>query len=330
MQKDKSETNCNKHQVAVLCSRIGGTVIGYKNADIEVRVAIDQNDLSTYVISKNHSDVNVFWQSIEKTKGNDLRYICREEVDILDVSIPTCYINNTKFKNLKEQSKFMLEIIRIVYETQPKIAVFHFDNRYNQGKHRFLVNEWMALMKQVGYDIHIETMKSSLYGIPNEKKWAFIIGVRKDIGIKPVFPEAPDENLSTKGAIGDLVDDNPDVVVSKTRLAYVKKYFYPGITLAEVKKITSDMDIPIHPTLYRRDKWNEPFFALNGTTTRPFHPIKERLLTVKEAMRLQTFPDDYVLTDNHSFNWIEICSSVPPNLIKSVAETLKSDILEYL
>lgn len=329
MQLPHDSRDNRQYQVAVLCSGIGGSVIGYKNANIDVKVAIDYDETSSYVIGKNYYDVNVFWQSIKDTQGKDLRFICREDLDILDVSIPSRYMNHEK-KDPKKQSKFLIDMVRIIYEAQPKIAVFHFDNRFNQGKHRLLVNEWIELIKQVGYDVHLETMKSSLFGVPNEKKWAFLIGVRNDIGIKPVFPEAPDANVSTRGAIEDLLSDESDIVVNSSRLEYIKKYFYSGISYKEVKRISNELELPIHPAHYRRDRWEEPFYPLFGSTIRPFHPILDRLLTLKEAKRIQTFPDDYKLTDNPAFNWKEICSSVPPLLIQHVAQTLKTDILDYL
>lgn len=319
----------NAYQVAVLCSGIGGSVIGYKEAGMEVRVAIDYDETSAHVIGKNYYDINVFWQSVKETRGADLRFICREELDILDVAIPSQYINYER-KESKKHSKFLLDMVRIVYEAQPKIAVFHFDNRFNQGKHRFLVNEWTELMKQVGYDIHLETLKSSLFGIPNEKKWAFIIGVRNDIGIKPVFPEAPDGNVTTKKVIEDLLSDKADSPITPSRLEYIEKYFYPGISYKEAKRIANELELPIHPALYRRDRWEEPFYPLFGTSTRPVHPVKNRLLTLKEAKRIQTFPDSYKLTDNSTYNWKEVCSSIPPLLMKQVAVAIKKDILDHL
>ena len=317
-------------QVAVLCSGIGGSVIGYRQANMDVKVAIDHDETSSHVIGQNYSDVNVFWQSIRNTKGQDLRFICREELDILDITIPSRYINQDNKETFKNKSKFMMDMVRILNEAQPKIAVFHFDARYNQGKHRLLVNEWIELIRQIGYDTHLDTMKSSLFGIPNEKKWGFVIGVRMDIGIKPVFPEAPDANVSTKGAIGDLLDTEPDILINPSRLSYVKKYFHPNIPYKEVKRIAFEHELPIHPAHYRRDRWSEPFFPLFGSTIRPIHPIVDRLMTVEEAMRLQTFPDSYRLTDNPSYNWKEVCSTVPPLLIQQVALTLKNDILRHL
>lgn len=329
MQVTECLSENKRFQAVALCSGIGGSVIGYSDADIDVRVAIDFNEISSQVIGNNYKDINVFWQSIENIKGEDLRFICREEVDILDVSIPSRYITYEK-GDTRKHSTFLLNMVRIMHETQPKIAVFHFDNRFNQGKHRFLVNEWTELMKQVGYDIHLETLKSSLYGVPNEKKWAFIIGVRKDIGIKPVFPEAPDANVSTKRVIGDLVESEVDVLINLARLEHVQKHFPPGISYKEVKQIVKEQELPIHPAYYRRDRWEEAFYPLFGSSIRPIHPIADRLLTLQEAKRIQTFPDEYTLTGNPRFDWKEVCSSVPPLLIKYIAETIKKDILAYL
>lgn len=330
MEGNKCRNAEKSHRVVVLCSGIGSSIIGYEQAQLDVVLAIDNDGTSSQVLSQNFKNLNLFWQSIENTKGEDVRYICKNELDILDIAIPSHYINSEVKESLLSQSKFLMDVLRLIWEAQPKIAVFHFDNRFNRGKHRLLVNEWIELMKQIGYDIHLEALKGSLYGVPNEKKWAFIIGVRKDIGIKPVFPEAIDLNVSTKYAIEHLLTENPDVKVNPNRLELVKNHFYSGITLKEAKNIAIELDLPIQPALYRRDRWEEPFYPIHGTNTRPFHPLLDRLLSVNEAKKLQTFPEGYILTNNPSFNWKEIWSSVPPILIKHIAKTLKKDILNHL
>lgn len=57
-------------------------------------------------------------------------------------------------------------------------------------------------------------------------------------------------------------------------------------------------------------------------SVRPLHPEEPRVITVREAARLQSFPDNHLFhpTIWHSFRMIG--NSVPPNLAKAVLETI--------
>lgn len=319
----------SNYQVAILCGGIGASIIGYKDACMNVNLSIDSNEDAIHVASRNFWDVNLFWQTMNKTKGEDIRLVCGEKVDILDVSIPYKHLEH-KTEKRKESEDFLLNVMRIIYETQAKVLVIHFDGRLNKGRHRRNVNEWLELVSFTGYDMHIEDLNATNYGIPHDKTWTVVIGVRQDIGIKPMFPASQDQLVTVKDVILDLQHSKEDVPLSLSRKVTMEKYFPPLISYREVKEIVNKEELSVHPYHYRRDAWDTPLYALNSTPVRPLHPVKNRLLTLDELKRIQTFPDNYQLSDNAFFDWVELASSIPPWLIKLVAESIKKDILDYL
>ena len=66
---------------------------------------------------------------------------------------------------------------------------------------------------------------------------------------------------------------------------------------------------------------DEPCLTITGAATREFvHPIEDRLLTLRECARLQTFPDSFVFTGSAASRIQQIGNAIPPMLARKMAE----------
>ncbi|WP_293822162.1 DNA cytosine methyltransferase [uncultured Phascolarctobacterium sp.] len=76
-------------------------------------------------------------------------------------------------------------------------------------------------------------------------------------------------------------------------------------------------------TIYLRLKYNEP----SGTVTNVrksmwIHPVLNRALSIREAARLQTFPDSFVFCGSKDKQYQQVGNAVPPFLAKAIAKQL--------
>ena len=81
-------------------------------------------------------------------------------------------------------------------------------------------------------------------------------------------------------------------------------------------------------TLYGRLHWDKPSYTITTYFNRPgngtyIHPLHDRLITAREAARLQSFPDNYIFVGTKGSLCKQIGNAVPPLLAYAIARQLK-------
>lgn len=81
-----------------------------------------------------------------------------------------------------------------------------------------------------------------------------------------------------------------------------------------------------HTGIYRRLRWDEPSVVIgNFRKNMLIHPSAHRGLSVREAARLQSFPDHYAFSGSIGLQQQQVGNAVPPLLAKAVFETIVAD-----
>lgn len=84
-------------------------------------------------------------------------------------------------------------------------------------------------------------------------------------------------------------------------------------------------------TLYGRLKYNNPSYTITTYFNRPgngcyIHPVKDRVITTREAARLQSFPDSYYFFGNQRDKLNQIGNAVPPIIGFQLGKQLKEQL----
>jgi len=90
----------------------------------------------------------------------------------------------------------------------------------------------------------------------------------------------------------------------------------------ELKASYSDTE-RTQKTIYLRLKYDEPSgTVVNVRKSMWIHPVKHRAISIREAARLQTFPDSFVFCGTKDSQYQQVGNAVPPMLAKAIAEHL--------
>jgi DNA (cytosine-5)-methyltransferase 1 len=222
------------------------------------------------------------------------------------------------------------EYIRVINHVKPKFFVA--ENVSGLVHHRNLeaFHEILDLFEDSGFEISWKLLRASDFGVPQDRDRVFIVGYRKDLGKRFVFPEPLPNRPTLKEVISDLNEiplgsfpnhENTDIGFSPIYMSRnrVRSWDEQSFTI-----LASDRHIPIHPSAPKMvDSPTEKGMKM-------FVPGSEgsyRRLSIRECARIQTFPDDYVfLYKNVRDGYKMIGNAVPVNLAFEIAKVIKQDL----
>jgi site-specific DNA-cytosine methylase len=122
-----------------------------------------------------------------------------------------------------------------------------------------------------------------------------------------------------------IPSDEPAATICKTEFGYELKE-------AEIKptwqmaRVLAGQERKKHFGLIRLDPEKPSPTILRGsggTTTGLIHPWHLRRLTISEIKALASFPEQFQIHGNYKEKWARIGNSVPPLLIKAIAERIR-------
>lgn len=332
-------------KLASLFSGVGGLDLGFVQAGFETIYA---NDISKDV-----------WETYEKNLGinidrRSLFNIPSEDIPKVDGIIggPPCQswsLAGEMRGILDERGKLFYEYIRVIADKNPKFFVAENVPGISSRTHKGEFYKITKKMEELGYSISINTYDSRDYGVPQERRRVIIVGYQKDLGttFEPPIPTHSKEGwknldgLSTNKwrTIKEAIYDLPEAVP-----ALDKNKPNPRVLFPNHEFMVGDFS-SIYMSRNRRRDWDQQSYTIQaGGRHAPLHPdscsMKKveddkweftgkdfRRLTVREAARIQTFPDEFIFYYNNvSQGYKMVGNAVPVGLAKAIGLKIAKDL----
>lgn len=345
----------NKKLTAIdIFSGAGGMSIGASMAGIDVVVAVEYDTHAAASFKANHPDTEVIDEDIRGVTLLD-----KYKNPFILFGGPPCQgfsTSNTKTRNIKnENNSLFYEYIRQIKELTPEWFVFENVEGITSFDKGTVVSRLEKEFKKLGYETNWDVLTASDYGVPQNRNRFFMIGNR--MGISFTFPEKHNVKITVEEAIKDLpklkngdsfellnykkVKTNSYIqlmrgkslkasqnYVSRNKEYVVERYKYikPGQNWQAIPKelMTNYKDISnCHSGIYKRLDPNSPSVVIaNYRKNMLIHPYENRGLSVREAARIQSFPDNFIFKGTLSFQQQQIGNAVPPLLAKAIFEQI--------
>lgn len=335
----------------------GGFSRGAHLAGLEVVRAFDNDPVLTYSFARNFPDTPLTLADISKLSGADVLRQTGSPVDGLIGGPPCQGFSMIGRRDAKDpRSKLVNHFFRLVAEISPVFFAMENVVGISRGEAREILDaglEWVPEHYQVSDPMVLDAAD---FGAPTQRRRVFIIGIDSRRGSMPDF-EAPRTEPAV--TVRDAIHDISNAVSAGTDEAGFDLWQLPhDNSLSKYARAMRSADgrftgnrrtrhcervrnrfSELKPGAtdqvgrHQRLEWNGRCPTLRAGTgsdkgsyqsVRPVHPDEPRVITVREAARLQGFPDSHCFhpTIWHSFRMIG--NSVSPFMGRAVLSAVSS------
>lgn len=329
----------------------GGLSLGFEQAGYNVILGIDNwaDALVTYRL--NHKNAQTLQGDLKNLQPEDIQK--KYSIANVDVIIggPPCQGFSIAGKRIidDDRNKLYKSFVRFVDYFRPSAFVMENVPNILSIGNGAVKDSIIKDFEELGYKINYHVLTASDYGVPQNRRRAIFVGLKDD---NFEFPEPylkVDQRVTTLQAISDLpegtVEDNgqyPSPPLSE----YQREMRKDSLTLynhqitvhtKETQSIIAMVpdggnykNLPqsmwsirkVHIAWTRMDS-RKPCFTIDTGHFHHFHYKYNRVPTVRESARIQSFPDSFHFIGGKTSQLKQVGNAVPPLLSKAIAIQLK-------
>lgn len=327
----------------------GGVSLGLRHAGFNVLGAVDFDKSACETYRTNHPDVLLLEEDIQKVSPEQFEKLIEKQLDLLAICAPCQpFSSQNKIRSSHDTRKeLILAAIPFVKKLKPKAI---FVENVPGLKRNSVFDQFIASLKKLGYSVS-EPLKlnASHLGVPQRRTRMVMIATNGiSLEVASTLPKRKPKTV--RSVIGEL----PPPTIGMTGNAVDSLHFarrHSPLNIERLRHIPKDGGgrdaLPLHLQLechknntassfsdtYGRMKWDDVAPTLTTGCTditrgRFAHPEQNRAITLREAARLQSFPDTYQFVGGVSAISAQIGNAVPPEMMRTIGRALRKALRE--
>ena len=225
-----------------------------------------------------------------------------------------------------QRGNLYLRFVEIVAKKRPKMFIAENVQGILTANKGEAVKKIAADFADAGYAVRTHLVNFSDYGVAQNRKRVFFVGVRRDIdrAFEIPRPTTPD-HIGAKAALKNVelaIHNNQHHKISQATREKLK-LIPAGGNFNDIPKDSPHRVKGMLSMIYRRlhpDKPSSTIIAGGGGGTLGYHYEQHRPLTNRERARLFGYPDDFIFCGSLSDVRRQIGNSVPPEGVRPLAD----------
>lgn len=344
----------NQPRVLDLFCGCGGLSKGFEDAGFEIVLGIDNDVAALKTFENNHLNSKTLCADLSNEQTfKMIKDAIDGDIDVIVAGPPCQGFSLTGPRNFDDdRNKLYLAVIKTVQLFKPKVFVIEnvpgMETLYNGQIKSEIVNRF----KKMGYDVKTKILCAADYGVPQMRKRLFFVGVLDNDSFEfPVETFNMDAYITCEDAISDLPsrEDSLGKELDEYTVEPITEYqkemrlgchiLYNHVAtnhtqlVKDVIKLVPDggnhRDLP--PGVGDSRKFNEawtryhskkPSKTIDTGHRNHFHYKYNRVPTIRENARLQSFRDDFVFFGSKTQQNRQVGNAVPPLLGRVIAQML--------
>jgi DNA (cytosine-5)-methyltransferase 1 len=348
-----------KMKVVDLFCGVGGLSHGLKLEGFEVVAGID-NDKSCKFAFEQNNHAKFIGKDIARFTSSELNTLFGNAPVRVLVGCAPCqpYSSLTRKKLTKKKARErwypLYRFMRLVSAVQPEIvSMENVPDLSNKQKYD-VFDTFVKRLVDLGYHVSFKTVDASRYGVPQKRNRLVLLASKLgDIDLIAethsdetavtvrdtikALPPLRDGGMNRKDPLHRASKLSP---LNKKRIAATPKdggsaTSWESSLIPRCYRKQSGKSYMV--TVYGRMRWNDPAPTMTTHCTtlgtgRFGHPTQNRAISLREAARFQTFPDNYVFHDEEALNITKtakhIGNAVPVLLARAIGKSIKKHVRE--
>ena len=261
-----------------------------------------------------------------------------------------------------ERADLWRSFFSIVDRLKPKAMLLENVPNFAQAQGGALLIALMDELRHRGYEVQVKVLEAWRYRVPQHRSRLFVVGIAQEGKFN--WPKPRGRRPTIRQAIGDLpvvqadsreeamtYEGRPTTLLARTLRRGLRGEEAHLIRDHVTRAVRSDdaeifgimkpgdtyLDVPERLRRYRSDIFGDKYLRLSfddlsRTITAHIakdgywyiHPREDRTLSIREAARIQTFPDRFRFAGHPTSRYRQIGNAVPPLLASVIARSLHS------